>query len=241
MDGTEIGLVALAVLGFVAWLGGGRKWAFRMLLSALVLACIGAAGILLYGYGSDKVAERRARTIHECAIAKVARAQCVSPPPAIDFSKYGKPADKTSKPDVFDEAAKEQNKIVWDVCPPYWLPDNPTAEQASVAIAAAEEECAGEDSPQQKSLREQVSQYRREHGIKERATSGVDYDALAKQAGAITNRLSPKACAARVRTSYPGSYDDLDDAALTRKVLAKYPDYCDVEPQKFIPDIQGIR
>src|SRR5580698_3235370 len=99
MNGTETGLVALAVLVFVAWLGGGRKWAFRTLLSALVLACIGAAGILLYGYGSDKIAERRARKIHDCAVAKVAKAQCVSPPPAIDFSKYGRPADKASKGD----------------------------------------------------------------------------------------------------------------------------------------------
>jgi len=56
---TETGLVILATLGFVGWLGGGRKWAFRTMLSALVLAGLGFAGILLYGYVTDKVAEHR--------------------------------------------------------------------------------------------------------------------------------------------------------------------------------------
>lgn len=34
--------------------------------------------------------------------------------------------------------------------------------------------------------------------------------------------------AAKVRAKYPGSYDSLDDATLTQKVLAKYPQYKDV-------------
>lgn len=45
---AEVGLAVLAVLGFVGWLGGGRKWAFRTLLSALVLVGVGLVGILLY-------------------------------------------------------------------------------------------------------------------------------------------------------------------------------------------------
>lgn len=34
--------------------------------------------------------------------------------------------------------------------------------------------------------------------------------------------------AAMVRAKYPGAYDDLDDAALEQKVLAKYPQYADL-------------
>lgn len=34
-------------------------------------------------------------------------------------------------------------------------------------------------------------------------------------------------CAKLVRSSFPGAYDDLDDATLNAKVLAKYPHYCD--------------
>lgn len=34
-------------------------------------------------------------------------------------------------------------------------------------------------------------------------------------------------CAELVRARFPGSYDDLGDAALIKKVTAKYPHYCD--------------
>lgn len=34
-------------------------------------------------------------------------------------------------------------------------------------------------------------------------------------------------CAAKVRATYPGTYDDLSDVALTEKTLAKYPHFCD--------------
>ena len=56
-------------------------------------------------------------------------------------------------------------------------------------------------------------------------------------------KLNPKECAAKVRTFYPHVYDDMDDVTLTRKVLAKYPDYCDVRSSRpdFIPAIEGIR
>lgn len=32
----------------------------------------------------------------------------------------------------------------------------------------------------------------------------------------------------KIRTAYPGAYDDMDDAALTKSVLAKYPQYSDL-------------
>jgi hypothetical protein len=56
-------------------------------------------------------------------------------------------------------------------------------------------------------------------------------------------KLSSKECAARVRTLYPHVYDDLDDDTLTRKVQAKYPDYCDskLSLPSFIPEVQGVR
>jgi len=134
-------------------------------------------------------------------------------------------------------------EVVWDICPPYMLSDNPTPEQENAAIAAAEEACTGEMDPKQKSLHDEVSQYKRDHGIKESANPAVDYDALAKKSGAIKSRLGSAGCAAKVRKAYPGTYDDLDDETLTKKVLAKYPDYCDVtaSPPSFVPDIQGIR
>ena len=38
-------------------------------------------------------------------------------------------------------------------------------------------------------------------------------------------------CAARVRSAAPGAYDDLDDATLTEKALAKYPN-CEIPVNK---------
>ena len=32
----------------------------------------------------------------------------------------------------------------------------------------------------------------------------------------------------KIRAKYPGEYDDMDDATLTKKVLAKYPEYEDL-------------
>lgn len=235
---TLDGLVILAMLGFVGWLGGGRKWAFRTMLSALVLAGLGVAGVLLYGYWTDSIAEHRTQKIHDCAIAKVVEAQCVpgQRPPDLDAlaAKYG------GKPVRPGGAARDQDPYaaiaIPLTCPPYMLFDNPTAEQENAAIAAAEEECAAEVDPKQKSLHEQISQYKREHGI---APKGADWFS----ANAPREKLSPKACAAKIRKSYPRVYDDLDDATLTKKVLAKYPTYCDVtsSPPDFIPDLKGIR
>jgi len=228
---AEAGLAALAVLGFIGWLGGGRKWAFRTMLATLILVAAGVAGILLYTYGDDKVAEHRAHKLHECAVAKVADPKC----------------EKAPKNDAFPEGSL--------ICPLYFLPDNASPEKEEEAIAAAEQECRGEMDPEQKSIHEQINEYKRKHGIndpyaaiaepmrpdKDKATSAVDYDALAKKYGGIKVTLGPVECAARVRKAYPGAYNDLDDATLTKKVLAKYPNYCDTSTPDFIPDIQGIR
>jgi len=230
---VEVGLAVLAVLGFVGWLGGGRKWAFRTLLSAVVLIGVGLAGILLYGYVTDRVAEHRAQQVHACAIAKVAKAQC-------------QPPSKDAVPTTQDPFA-----AIAMTCPPYILFDNATPERESAAVTAAEEECAGELDPKQQSLHEQISQYRREHGIKEEVSKPSSSDKPKQdwfaenspENAAKKQKLNSKECAAKVRTFYPGVYDDLNDATLTKKVLAKYPTYCDVtsSPPDFIPDIKNIR
>jgi hypothetical protein len=229
---VEVGLAVLAVLGFVGWLGGGRKWAFRTLLSALLLVVLGAAGIFLYGFVTDKVAEHRAQQIHACAVAKIANPHC----------------DPVPKNGNFPAGA--------EICPAYSLDDDASPEQEDAALVLAEEECRSENNPQNKSLHEQIVQYRRDHGIVEKASGektgetgpwmkyqkkGDVFDQVATENAA--KKLSPKACATKVRTFYPGVYDDLDDATLAKKVLAKYPTYCDVTsaPPDFIPDIKNIR
>jgi hypothetical protein len=235
---VEVGLAVLAVLGFIGWLGGGRKWTFRTLLSAVVLIGVGLAGILLYGYVTDKVAELRAQQIRACAIAKVAKAQCQPP---------SKDAVATTQDPYADIAV---------TCPPYMLFDNPTPEQENAAVAAAEEECAGEIDPTQKSLHEQISEYKLAHGIVEKARGkktektgpwtkyqskgdeGDEGDVFDQAAARATKR-----CAAKVRSRYPHVYDDLDDATLAKKVLAKYPRYCDVTSFGIdsAPEIKNIR
>jgi hypothetical protein len=208
-------IFVIAILALLAsWLGGGRKWAFRTMLSMLILALLVGCGVLLYAYWTGKSAERRAQKLHECAIAKVADANC----------------------DVVSPKGTMR-------CPAYMLFDDPTPQQEEEAMAAAERECRAEMNRTEKSLHEQISEYRREHGIKEPAKS-VDYDALAKKAGAIKSTLDPAACAAKVRKAYPGAYNDLDDATLMRKVLAKYPKYCETnsgDPPGWEPVIEGIR
>src|SRR6266566_6930707 len=41
-----------------------------------------------------------------------------------------------------------------------------------------------------------------------------------------------------IRAKYPGSYDDMDDATLTRQVLAKYPQYSDLTVPKLSQPVQ---
>jgi hypothetical protein len=65
----------------------------------------------------------------------------------------------------------------------------------------------------------------------------------AKPRGDIFDQLVGE-CAAKVRKDYPGAYDDLDDTTLTKKVLAKYPKYCEPnsgDPPGWKPVIEGIR
>jgi len=77
---VETAIIGLAILGFVGLLGGGRKWAFGSLVSALILTAVGVAGVLIYIYWTDTIAERRAKKIHGCAVAKVADPKCDEAP-----------------------------------------------------------------------------------------------------------------------------------------------------------------
>jgi hypothetical protein len=242
----EASIVILAALGFVGWLGGGRKWAFRAMMTAAILLGLGIAGVLLYSYETDRVAEHRLQKIHTCAIAKVATAKCTAGTPQSSELKKG--AVITTKGDTpWTDYTEHPNEVIWDVCPPYWVPDTPTSEQENAAIAAAEEECSGEIDPHQKSVHEQLIQYRKDHGIQQDADKSKTADDAAvprdRWEKYAVKRLNPRDCAAKVRTFYPGAYDDLDDATLTKKVLVKYPTYCDVTPSPpaFIPDIKNIR
>ena len=156
------------------------------------------------------------------AVAKIATARCQQPPSTQSSPADLKPYEKKADHGPWEKYREKDVEIVWDVCPPYLLPDNATVVQEATALTAAEQACRAEISSSEKSLQEQVSEYRRQHGIKEPAKSDVDYDALAKKAGAIESTLGTAACAAKVRRRYPGVYDDLDDATLMKKVLAKY-------------------
>lgn len=44
----------------------------------------------------------------------------------------------------------------------------------------------------------------------------------------------------KVRSMHPGAYDDMDDAALTKAVLAKYPQYSDLAAPRNNPDPRAI-
>ena len=210
----ELVVVILAALGFVAWLGGGKKWAFHTLLSALILLVLGVGSVLLYVFWTNKSAEHRTQKIHECAVAKVANPKC-------------------------EEVPRSGAKIFQGqfMCPLYAISDNASTQQEDAAMVLAEQECRHEAGLEEKSLHEQISQYKREHGIKDQ-----DENSTNKQRGPW-DRYKEQACAAKVRKDYPGEYDDIDDATLTRKVLAKYPTYCDTKSATpgFTPIIEGIK
>src|SRR6266545_4628233 len=42
----------------------------------------------------------------------------------------------------------------------------------------------------------------------------------------------------KIRAAYPGVYDDMDDATLTKKLLAKYPQYSDLAAPKLQQPVQ---
>lgn len=50
-----------------------------------------------------------------------------------------------------------------------------------------------------------------------------------------TPQAPPSDLAGKVRAKYPGTYDDLDDATLTKKILAKYPQYGDLAAPSSAP------
>jgi|SRR5215469_2348890 len=129
--------------------------------------------------------------------------------------------------------SEKYEKQTVDFCPEYMLFDNPTAEQEASALTAAELECQAEINTQTKSVHEQIAEYRQKHGIKNSPpTRGDVFDQLVSE------------CAAKVRRHYPGAYDDLDDSTLMKKVLAKYPKYCDAnsgDPPGWQPVIEGVR
>jgi hypothetical protein len=231
-------VVAVTLTLLVSWLGGGRKWAFRTMLLLLVLGLLTGATVVGYVYWTEKSAEHQRAKIHQCAIDKIARAKCEQFPTATSTSSATS-SDKKSKTDEHGPWEKYQKdapkEIGFEVCPPYMLTDNPTPEQESDAMTAAEKVCWAEASPKQKSVTEQVTEYRQEHGIKEVANP--------KPRGDIFDQLVSE-CAAKVRKDYPGAYDDLDDQTLTKKVLAKYPRYCEPnsgDPPGWKPVIEGIR
>lgn len=144
---TEIGVPSLTViatrilaataLGAAAFLLA-RKWKALLLVAALA-----GAGILLYGYWTDKIAKRQerdtqreAQKIHDCAVAKVATVKC---------TPYGE----------------------FNVCDSYLHSDNPTAQEEDAAIATAEKDCTSEMEPKKKSAHEQIEEYKLQHGIKQ--------------------------------------------------------------------------
>lgn len=47
-----------------------------------LLEFLASAGILLYRFGADKLAEHQAQRVHDCAVAKVARAKCTPSVPS---------------------------------------------------------------------------------------------------------------------------------------------------------------
>lgn len=201
----EAVLAALALLGFIGWLGGGRKWAFRTLLSVVVLVGIGAVGTLLYFYWTDKAVEHRAQKIHECAVAKIADPKC----------------DKPAKDANLPKGSFE--------CPAYILGVDATPEQEESSLLLAEQECRGEMDPKEKSLHEQLLQYKREHGIVVKESSQTGPWTKYQATGDIFDQVT-RDCAAEIRKAHPGSYDDLDDEKLTKKFLAKDPFYCIAKP-----------
>lgn len=216
---VQTGIIILATVGFVAWLGGGRKWAFRMMAGALALAGSAGGALLLYSYGSEKITEHRNQKIHECAVAKLADPKC-------------------EKPATTESQNESNGWEVVEICPAYTLPDNPSAQHEQTAVALAEQECRGDMNPNEKPLHEEIAEYRRKHNVK-------THDSFAENGpkGDIFDQLV-KDCASKVRKDYPRAYDDIADDTLIKKVLAKYPHYCNTgegDPPGWKPVLEGVR
>ena len=104
----------------------------------LFIAVLASSATFVYHSWENWAIERRTQKIHDCAIAKVALAKCTPP-------------DHTG----------------FQVCDRYALPNDSTAQQESVSIKDAEEECAATMKPKQKSTHEQIEDYKRQHGLSE--------------------------------------------------------------------------
>lgn len=146
MAAITLRLVAATALGTAAFLLA-TKW--KAIVSAAIIAGIGFAGILLYSYWTDSVAERRTQQIHDCAIAKVA----------------------TAEGDIFDRvgAAHPQEGRISGTATLDDIQEGPVSGTVSLedtAVAAAEKGCAGEIDPKQKSTHQQIEEYKHQHGIK---------------------------------------------------------------------------
>lgn len=220
---TELVFLGLATVGFVAWLGGGRKWTFRVLLSALMLSVLGFVVVLLYGVWTESSAERQTKRIHACAVAKVANPKCEEDKKITGLLKGG----------VF-------------TCPAYKIDvDKATSEQLNTAMYWAGQECRQEMGLTEKSLYGQINQYKTEHGSTDPFAATPDpaptkLDPNKPDTGTVPplppgyildpptpTLLGIQDCAARVRKYYPGAYDNIDDFTLVRKVVKKYPTVCD--------------
>jgi hypothetical protein len=101
-----------------------RKWK-----ALLLVAILAGAGILLYSYWTDRVAERRTQKIHDCAVAKVATSNCTTP-----------------------------NEFGFMMCEDYGY-SPAEGQTADAAIATAEKECTAEMGPKQKSAHDEIEEY----------------------------------------------------------------------------------
>ena len=144
---TSVALTLIALALLVSWLGGGRKWAFRTMLSLLVLAFLTGCGVFGYVLWTEKSAERQRQRIHQCAVAKIATARCEQPPSTEPSPADLKPYEKKAEHGPWEKYREKDVEIVWDVCPPYMLPDNATVVQEAAALTAAEEACQAEMNP----------------------------------------------------------------------------------------------
>ncbi len=228
------------MLGF----GGGRKWAFRALLSLLILFVIGVVGVVGYYIWDEHSTNVRIKRLHACAVAKVAAPKCVPAQGAAPVAS----APETSL-DVLQRVAGGTAKALPAaggniprgalVCPMYLLSKNPTPQQEEDALATAQKECEEEEG-KVTSLHDEISRYREQHGVKPDIQLDDPYAAIANP---IKTKLSVTVCAEKIRKKYPGAYTDFDDATLVRKVLAKYPTYCDVpnDPPGWEPIIEGVQ
>lgn len=137
---TDVGVPSLAaIVTRILALSGLSGAAF--LLSKrwkilLVVTVSAGLGMVVYHQSTKIFAQRRIRAIHECAVAKVSAAKCT-------------PAEGQ-----------------FQVCDPYVLSENATSQEVDVQIEAAQKECIADLNPRQKSVHDEIEEYRRKHGLK---------------------------------------------------------------------------